>query len=124
MRPTRSWIVVGLGGAAALLAGCSQQTLDSAQHDAQRDVSVVNQQAQKAAREARPQLQKAGLGARVTAALQAADVHGVRVDAGPDGVTLVGRVETQADKRRAVHIAQDTLGQGKVVRSRLVVAGR
>ena len=64
---------------------------------------------------------KAGLGARVTAALQAADVHGVRVDAGPDGVTLVGRVARPADKARAVHIAQDTLGPGKAVRSRLTV---
>ena len=110
-----------MGVRLVLLAGCSQQTLNSAQHDAQHDVGVVNQAAQQAAREAQPQLKKAGLGARVTAALQAADVHGVRVDAGPDGVTLVGHVARPADKARAVQIAHDTLGPGKAVRSRLTV---
>ncbi|MBV9849460.1 MAG: BON domain-containing protein [Armatimonadetes bacterium] len=122
MRKTTVWLLC-LGGAAAL-AGCSQQTLSSAQHDVQHDITVANQAAKKAAAAARPQLKKAGLGAQVAAALQAADVHGVRVDAGPDGVTLVGRVDSPADKARAVHIAQDTLGPGKVVRSRIVVGGQ
>ena len=122
MKKMSAWIF-SLGGL-ALLAGCSQQTLNSAQHDAQRDAAVVSREAQRAANHAGPQINKARLGGRVTAALQAADVRGVRVDAGPDGVTLVGRVDSQEAKARALHIAQDTLGPGKTVHSRIAVDGR
>ena len=122
MKKTSAWIF-SLSGL-ALLAGCSQQTLNSAQHDAQRDAGAVSRAANKAAQQAAPQINKARLGGRVTAALSAADVHGVRVDAGPDGVTLVGQVDSQEAKARAVHIAQDTLGPGKAVRSRIVVISR
>ena len=115
---------LGLGGALALLGGCSQQTINSAQHDVQHDAAAVTQAAQKAALQAQPQLHKAGMGARVTAALQAADVHGVRVDAGPDGVTLVGQANSRADKERILRIAHETLGPGKIVRSRIMIAGQ
>ena len=119
-RAMRGW---GIVLPALLLAGCSQQTINSANHDAQHDITAVGQAASQAARDARPQLQKADLGARVTTALASANLHGIRVDAAPDGVTLVGRVRSQSDKQRAVQIARDTLGAGKVVRSRLVVGG-
>ena len=120
MKTAKTWLL-GIGAMAALLAGCSQQTLNSAQHDVQNDATVVNRETRRAERKARPQVSKFRMGARVTAALQAADVQGVRVDAGTDGVTLVGRVGSQADKARAVRIAQDTLGPDKAVHSRIVV---
>ena len=74
MRKKGAWFL-GQSVAAALMAGCSQQTLNSAQHDAQHDVAVVNQATQKAAKEAQPQIKIASLGARVTAALQAAGIQ-------------------------------------------------
>ena len=121
-----SKIVCALGlaaCAAALLSGCSQQTISSANHDANHDIGVVSRAASQAARDARPQVQKAALGARVTAALEAANLHGIRVDAAPDGVSLVGHVGSAADKQRALQIARDTLGPGKTVHSRLTVNG-
>ena len=119
MKTTKIWLLSM--GVAALTAGCSQQTLNSAQHDVQHDAAAVNRETQRAARKARPQLSQFQTGARVKAALVAADIQTVRVDVGPDGVALVGHVGSQADKARAVQIAQDTLGPDKVVRSRIVV---
>lgn len=106
---------------AALLTGCSQRTINSANQDAQHDVSAVTHAADQAAKDARPQLKKAALGARVTTALESANLHGIRVDAAPDGVTLVGHVKNAADQQRALQIARDTLGPGKVIHSRLSV---
>ncbi len=105
-------------------AGCSQRTLQSAGQDAQRDAATVQKTTAQAAQEAKPQLQKLGLGARVTAALQAANLHNVRVDADVNGVTLRGTVDTPADKARAGRIASDTLGPGKTVTNSLQVKGQ
>ncbi len=116
-------ILIALTGAAVLLAGCSQQTISSASHDAHHDVAVVGQAAHRAVKEAQPQVRKAALGARVTAALAAANLGDIRVDAAPDGVTLVGRVGSASDKKRALQIARDTLGPDKTVHSRLTVTG-
>ena len=74
----------------AALSGCSQRTLQSAQQDTQHNIAA-----------ARPQLAKLELGSRVTAALGAANVHGVRVDAGTNGVSLHGTVNSAAQKARA-----------------------
>ena len=104
------------------LAGCSQQTLDSAQHDAQQDAAVVNRETQRAAKNAKPQLSKLHLGARVTAALQSADIHGIRVDADTNGVSLHGTVDTAAQKARAGRIARDTLGPEKTVDNQVQVS--
>lgn len=97
----------------AALSGCSQQTLQSAQHDTQRNLAA-----------AQPQLAKLELGTRVTAALQAANVHGVRVDAGTNGVSLHGTVNSNAQKARAGQIARDTLGPSKTVSNQLQVSGQ
>ena len=97
---------------AAVLAGCSQQTVDSARKDAQRNLTT-----------AKPQIAKLSLGGRVTAALAAASIHGVRVDADTSGVSLHGTVGSAAQKARAGRIAQDTLGPDKSVRNRLKVVG-
>jgi osmotically-inducible protein OsmY len=113
--------MLALIGTAGLLAGCSQRTINSANQDANHDISVVSHAADQAAKDARPQVQKAALGARVTTALVAANLHGIRVDAAPDGVTLVGHVASGAEKSRAMQIAQNTLGPGKTVHSRLTV---
>ena len=108
----------------AALAGCSQQTLNSAQNDANHNAAVINQKAQEAEKQARPQLDKLGMQSRVTAALTAANlpttVH-VRADA--DGVYLRGNVKTAEDKFRAAQIARDTLGPEKVVHNELRVSG-
>lgn len=108
----------------APLAGCSQQTLNSAQNDANHNAAVVNQKAQEAERQARPQLDKFGMQSRVTAALTAASlpttIH-VRADA--DGVYLRGNVKTAEDKVRAGRIARDTLGPDKTVHNELNVSG-
>lgn len=104
------------------LAGCSQQTLNSAQNDANHDLAVANQKAQQAARDAKPQLDKLNLQTRVTTALAAANlpttIH-VRADA--EGVYLRGNVKSAQDKARAGQIARETLGPGKTVHNQLQV---
>ena len=113
MRNTPVYIVVfALLSLALTLPGCSQQTLDSAKQDTQRNLQS-----------AKPQLAKLELGSRVTAALQSADVHGVRVDADTDGVSLHGTVNSAAQKARAGRIARDTLGPGKTVKNDIRVSG-
>jgi hypothetical protein len=99
-------------GLAAALSGCSQQTLNSAKQDTQRNIA-----------NAKPQIAKLELGSRVTAALAAANVHGVRVDADTNGVSLHGIVNSAAQEKRAVQIARDTLGPGRVVNNQLEVSG-
>ena len=99
-------------GFALMLPGCSQQTLDSAKQDTQRNITA-----------AKPQLAKLELGSRVTTALASADVHGVRVDAGTDGVSLHGTVNSAAQKARAGRIARDTLGPDKTVKNDIQVSG-
>ena len=112
-KPTLA-VFSALIGLATALAGCSQQTLDSAKNDAQHNAAAVNQQAQQAERQARPQFDKLKMQSRVTAALAAANlpttIH-VRADA--DGVYLRGTVNSAGDKERAGQIARDTLGTGQ-----------
>ena len=105
-------VIPALFGLALALAGCSQQTIDSAKQDTQRNITA-----------AKPQLAKLELGSRVTAALQSADVHGVRVDADTNGVSLHGTVNSAAQKARAGRIARDTLGPGKTVKNDIQVSG-
>ncbi len=105
-------------------AGCSQQTLDSAKSDAQHNASAVHDQAQKAERQARPQIDRLKLQSRVSAALAAANlpttIH-VRADA--DGIYLRGTVNSSGDKARAGRIARDTLGEDRTVHNQLQVSG-
>ena len=109
----------------AALPGCSQQTLNSAGQDARHDAAVVNQQAQQAQRQARPQVDQLKLQGRVTAALTAANLSpAVHVRADAEGVYLRGTVPTAADKARAGQIARDTLGPNKKVHNQLDVAER
>jgi osmotically-inducible protein OsmY len=121
-KPTLAVFSAFFGLAAA--GGCSQQTLDSAKQDAQHNATVVNQQAQQAERQARPQIDKFKLQSRVTTALTAANlpttIH-VRADA--DGVYLRGTVGSAGDKARAGQIARDTLGPDKKVHNQLQVSG-
>lgn len=106
--PTLALMLTGLA-----LSGCSQQTLDSAKQDTQRNITA-----------AKPQLAKLELGSRVTAALASANVHGVRVDAGTDGVSLHGTVNSAAQKARAGRIARDTLGPDKTVKNEIAVSSQ
>ena len=112
--------LIGLG---MVLGGCSQQTLDSAKSDAQRNASVVNQQAQQAARQARPRLTSSEMQIRVTAALAAANlpttIH-VRADAG--GVHLRGTVYSMMTKVLASQIARSTIGPGKAIHNEIHAA--
>ncbi len=93
-----------------LVSGCSQQTLSSARQDTQRNVEA-----------AKPSLAKFSLGGRVTAALAAANIRGVRVDADTNGVSLHGTVKTAAEKARAGRIAKETLGPEKHVSNQIQV---
>ena len=95
------------------VCGCSSQTLDSARKDTQRNIEA-----------ARPSLAKLSLGGRVTAALAAADIHGVRVDADTNGVSLHGTVTSVAQKARAVRIARETLGQDKSITNQIKVIAK
>lgn len=117
------------------LAGCSQQTLNSAQKDTEHNVAVVNKTADQIAkqakpqldklnREVKPQLDKAGLGAKVQAALAVNEnLQGsaIRVDADTGGVRLRGSVKTPAQKTLAERVARDTLGPDKTVTNELQV---
>ena len=113
---------ITLFGPFFLLTGCSQQTLNSAGQDAQKDAAIVNRETQRAAKNAQPQLNKLRLGARVTAALQSADIHNIRVDADENGVSLHGTVDTAAQKARAGRIARETLGPDKTVHNQIQVS--
>lgn len=106
--PTLALMLTGLA-----LSGCSQQTLDSAKQDTQRNITA-----------AKPQLAKFELGSRVTAALASANVHGVRVDADTNGVSLHGSVSSAAQKARAGRIARDTLGSDKTVKNEIAVSSQ
>lgn len=105
-------VVPALLGVALTIAGCSQQTLDSAKQDTQRNIN-----------NAKPQIAKLELGSRVTAALASANVHGVRVDADTNGVSLHGTVNSAAQKARAGRIARDTLGPDKTIKNDIQVNG-
>ena len=73
----------------AFLTGCSQETLNSAQHDVQRNAVVVTRKAHQAEQQARPQLDKLKLQSRVTTALAAASLPTtIHVRADTDGVYL------------------------------------
>ncbi|BDI32964.1 hypothetical protein CCAX7_50150 [Capsulimonas corticalis] len=110
--------------AAALLgAGCSQSTINGVAGDTQHNAAVVQHEADKALKNAKPQLDKLSLGARVTAAIQAnANLpKSIRVDAGDGGVKLRGKVQSSKQKALAGHIAADTLPPGKTVENDLSV---
>jgi osmotically-inducible protein OsmY len=109
--------------AALLAAGCSQQTISSAQQDVKHDVAVVDQKANQAAQDVRPQASKLDVGARVTTALQVNPnlPHSIRVDAGSDGVRLRGSVRTAQQKQLATHIAKETVPAGMTVTNELSV---
>ena len=117
--------ITTLAALALTLSGCSQQTINSAGQDAQRDATVANSKAQQIARDAKPQLHKLGLGARVTAALHAnANLPPtIRVDAGDNGVRLKGTVRSRAQKKLAGRIAAETLAPGQTVNNALTVQG-
>jgi osmotically-inducible protein OsmY len=111
---------------AILAAGCSQQTVQSAQKDTQHNINVIDQQAKKLSEEAKPQIDKLDLGARVSAALAANDnlrgTH-IRVDASPSGVRLKGTVKTAQQKTLASQVAKQTLPPGKSVENDLTATG-
>jgi len=104
-------------------AGCSQQTIDNANKDASHDINVAGQKLKQLGDEAKPQLDKLDLGARVTAALNAnANLpHTIRVDADTTGVRLRGTVNDAHQKALAGKVAQQTLPAGKVVKNELTV---
>jgi osmotically-inducible protein OsmY len=116
------------GGSAALIAllliaGCSQQTVDSASADARRNAAVVEREAKRAERKARPQLGKLDRGARVTAALRLNKrlPTSIRVDASENGVRLRGSVGSEEEKELAGRVARDTLGENAAVENELRV---
>ncbi len=107
----------------ATLPGCSQRTLNSAQNDANHDATVVNQKAQEAEKQARPELDKLGMQSRVSAALAAANLPStVHVRADADGVYLRGSVQSAGDKALAGQIARRALGADKKVRNEIQVS--
>lgn len=120
-----------MGGPAAVLiiaaalagAGCSEQTLRSAASDAQRNSEVVEREAKRAERKARPQLGKLDRGARVTAALRLNKrlPDTIRVDAGESAVRLRGSVRSEDEKELAGRIARDAVDAGVAVENELEV---
>jgi osmotically-inducible protein OsmY len=114
-------LVVLLGA----IAGCSQQTLESATRDTARNTQIVAREADRAKKKLDPQLKQLGIGARVTAALKANEnlPMTIRVDADPDakGVKLRGTVDTTEQKKLAEKVARETLGADKRVQNDLKV---
>ncbi len=107
----------------AALAGCSQQTLEGVRKDTEQNLKVVEREGKRVERKARPQLSKLDNGARVTAALRLNKKlpKTIRADGDTSGVRLKGTVATNAQKALAGQVAQDTLGEGKVVRNEINV---
>lgn len=118
----------GVGATLAALSfavcGCSQQTLDSAKKDVDKNAAVVKREAARAERKARPQLNKLEMGGRVTAALKASEnlPQTIRVDADEQGVKLRGRVKNETQRQLAEQVARQTLGGDKTVINDLVIA--
>jgi osmotically-inducible protein OsmY len=109
-----------------VVAGCSQQTIQSADKDTQHNIQVLNHTVNQVAKDAKPQIKKLDLGARVTAAITAnQNLAGtnIRVDASTNGVRLRGTVKTPAQKALAGRVAQDTIGPGKTVTNALSIKG-
>ena len=105
-------------------AGCSQNTINSAAKDTQHNVAVLNKEVNRAAQQAKPELNALDSGARVTAALGAnANIpQTIRVDADKNGgVRLRGTVKTAQQKQLAENIAKQTLPAGKPVNDELTV---
>ncbi|MEO7716424.1 MAG: BON domain-containing protein [Capsulimonas sp.] len=119
----RSFSYSILIGAGLLGAGCSQSTINGVEHDTKNNAAIVQHEADKALKTAKPQLDKLSLGARVTAAIQAnANLpKTIRVDAGSDGVKLRGKVQNAKQKALAGRIAADTLPSGKTVQNDLTI---
>ena len=116
---------IAAGIISLLMAGCSQQTIESAGKDVARNTEIVEREAKRAERKARPQIAKGQLGLRVTTALKANQKlpGSIRVDAGEDGVKLRGTVKTQEQKELAERVARDTLSEEYTVTNDLKVEG-
>lgn len=112
------------GFSLALVSGCSAQTLEGARKDTEQNLRVVEREAKRVERKARPQLSKLDNGARVTAALRLNKKlpKTIRADGDTNGVRLKGTVATEAQKDLAELIAHDTLGEEKTVRNELMVS--
>jgi osmotically-inducible protein OsmY len=113
-------------GVCMIAVGCSQRTINSANEDAQHDISVVGQKADQAARRVKPDLKKLDKGASVTAAITAnQNLHGtdIRVDGTATGVRLKGTVNTAAQKSLAAQVAKSTLKPGQTVDNALTIKG-
>lgn len=110
--------------AGAHLAGCSQETVESASKDVSQNVKIVDREVKRAERKARPQLDKLKLGGRVTTALRANQnlPTSIRVDAGEAGVKLRGVVKTEEQRELAGRIARDTLKDEYEITNDLKVA--
>ncbi len=113
------------GAVCVFLTGCSQQTINSASNDLAHDATIVKREAVRAEQKAKPDLQKLGLGARVTAALRANQnlPSSIRVDANETGVFLRGSVKTAEQRKLAEHIARETLSEKYSVTNDLKVSG-
>lgn len=121
--PKARFTKLGLALGWLLLGGCSTQTLQSAREDTERNAGIVQREAERAERKARPQLTKLQIGGRVTAALVANEKlpRTIRVDADERGVKLRGKVNTRAQKELAGRIARDTLSEDKTVLNEIQV---
>ncbi len=110
---------------ALFVSGCSQQTISSANSDANHDAAAVHQAVNNAAQQAKPKLDAAGLGLRVNTAIAANQNlphNSIRVDATATGVRLRGTVKTEQQKQLAGQVATDTLGPDKSVDNELTVS--
>ena len=127
----------------ALLAGCSQETINSAQRDISQNTENVKKEVARAEKKAAPviaaakpvtdaikregaeKIEQAKIGGRVLAALRANEnlPSTIRVDAAPDakGVTLRGKVRSSEEKRLAEKVARATVGEEKSVKNDLTV---
>jgi osmotically-inducible protein OsmY len=136
----RAFVLAAVGG---LLAGCSQETIDSAKQDVDRNTETVRREAKRVEEKAKPvieaakpvtdavkkaadkKVEQAKVGGRVLAALRvnANLPQTIRVDANEDGqgVKLRGTVKTEEQKKRAERIARDTLGNDKTVQNDLKI---
>ena len=139
------WICRAFAGAAVggLLVGCSQETIESAKQDVDRNTETVRREAKRVEEKAKPvieaakpvtdavkkaadkKVEQAKIGGRVLAALRvnANLPQSIRVDADEDaqGVKLRGSVKTAEQKKLAERIARDTLGKDKTVQNDMKV---
>lgn len=108
-------------------AGCSQRTINSANQDAQHNITTLDQKAKQVVANAKPEIKKLDVATPVATAITAnpnlSGTH-IRVDGQTNGVRLRGTVNTPQQKQLAGQVAKNNVKAGQTVDNELTVQAK